>query len=130
MDGRTKGSNNDEGYGYQMNAQTPWSELCYATFIHSYTPGEQYALAKGKHFFFFSNEKYKQKFGIDNPNMALLKELQDLGVKITLCGQAMHFQKAVRENFIPGIKVSLTSQTVISYYQLKNYVFSDLSLRD
>ena len=79
---------------------------------------------------FFTNEKYKQKFGIDNPNIPLLKELQDFGVKITLCGQAMHFQKTVRENFIPGIKISLTSQTVISYYQLKNYVFSDLSLRE
>ena len=79
---------------------------------------------------FLTNEKYKQKFGIDNPNIPLLKELQDFGVKITLCGQAMHFQKTVRENFIPGIKVSLTSQTVISYYQLKNYVFSDLSLRE
>ncbi len=79
---------------------------------------------------FLTNEKYKKKYGIDNPNIPLLKELQDFGVKITLCGQAMHYQGLTRENFIPGVKVALTSQTVISSYQLKGYVFSDLSLRE
>lgn len=79
---------------------------------------------------FLTNEKYKKKYGIDNPNIPLLKELQDFGVKITLCGQAMHYQNLPRENFIPGVKVALTSQTVISSYQLKGYVFSDLSLRE
>ena len=79
---------------------------------------------------FLNNEKYKKKYGVDNPNIPLLKELQDFGVKIALCGQAMHYQKAVKEDFIPGVKVALTAQTVISSYQLKKYVFSDLSLRE
>jgi len=79
---------------------------------------------------FFSNEKYKKKYGVDNPNIPLLKELQDFGVKIILCGQAMHYQKTTRGDFIPGIKVALTAQTVVSEYQLKGYVFSDLSLRE
>jgi intracellular sulfur oxidation DsrE/DsrF family protein len=77
---------------------------------------------------FLTNEKYKKKFDIDNPNIPLLKELQDFGVKIILCGQAMHYQRLMRENIIPGVKVSLTAQTVVSSYQLKNYVYSDLKL--
>ncbi|MEO6252476.1 MAG: DsrE family protein [Ferruginibacter sp.] len=85
--------------------------------------------AKALHVF-LNNEKYKKKYGVDNPNLPLIKELQDFGVKITLCGQAMHFLGLPREQFIPGVKVSLTAQTVISSYQLKGYVFSDLTLHD
>jgi intracellular sulfur oxidation DsrE/DsrF family protein len=79
---------------------------------------------------FLTNEKYKKKYGVDNPNLPLLKELQDFGVRIALCGQAMYYQKNPIENFIQGVKVALTAQTVISSYQLKKYVFSDLSLRE
>lgn len=79
---------------------------------------------------FLNNEQYKIKYGIDNPNLPILKEFQDFGVKIILCGQAMFFQSLQKEKFIPGVKVALTAQTVISYYQLKNYVFSDLVLED
>lgn len=79
---------------------------------------------------FLTNEKYKKKWNMDNPNIPLIKELQDFGVKVILCGQAMHFRKLAREDFIPGVKVSLTAQTVLSYYQLQNYVYYDLSIRD
>jgi len=79
---------------------------------------------------FLVNEKYEKEYGIDNPNIPLIKELQDFGVKIILCGQSMHYQRTTRENFIPGIKVALTAQTVISSYQLKNYVYYDYSLHE
>ncbi len=77
-----------------------------------------------------SNEKYKKKYGIDNPNIALIKELHDYGVKIIVCGQAMTYLNLEMEDLVPGIKQALNAQTVISSYQLKNYVYFDMSLRE
>lgn len=79
---------------------------------------------------FLTNEKYKKRYGIDNPNIPLIKELQDYGVKIIACGQLMTFAKVEREDLVPGIKQALSAQTVLSTYQLKNYVHYDLSLTE
>jgi intracellular sulfur oxidation DsrE/DsrF family protein len=79
---------------------------------------------------FLTNEKYKKKYGIDNPNIALIKELQDYGVKMLVCGQAMTFFNLETEDLVPGIKQVLTAQTVISSYQLNGYVYYDMSLRE
>jgi intracellular sulfur oxidation DsrE/DsrF family protein len=77
-----------------------------------------------------TNEKYKKKYGLDNPNIPLIKELQDYGVKIIVCGQAMTFLRLEKEDLVSGIKQALNAQTVISSYQLKNYVYFDMSLTE
>jgi intracellular sulfur oxidation DsrE/DsrF family protein len=77
---------------------------------------------------FMTNEKYKKRYKIDNPNLALIKELQDFGAKIIVCGQAMTFFNLEREDMVPGIKQALTAQTVLSSYQLKGYVFYNIKL--
>jgi intracellular sulfur oxidation DsrE/DsrF family protein len=79
---------------------------------------------------FLTNEKYKKKYGIDNPNIPLIKELQDYGVKMLVCGQAMTFFNLEMEDLVPGVKQVLTAQTVISSYQLKGYVYYDMSLKE
>jgi intracellular sulfur oxidation DsrE/DsrF family protein len=79
---------------------------------------------------FLTNEKYKKKYEIDNPNIPLIKELQDYGVKMLVCGQAMTFFNVEMEDLVPGIRQVLTAQTVISSYQLKGYVYYDMSLRE
>jgi intracellular sulfur oxidation DsrE/DsrF family protein len=72
------------------------------------------------------NELYKKKYGTDNPNLPLLKELKEAGVKLIVCGQAMFFFNVKREEMIPDIQVSLTAQTVLSNYQLKGFVLYTL----
>jgi intracellular sulfur oxidation DsrE/DsrF family protein len=82
----------------------------------------------GALFAFMNNEKYKRKYGIDNPNIALIKELQGFGAKIIVCGQAMTFLKLEMEDLVPGIKEALSAQTVLSTYELKGYKFYDVRL--
>lgn len=77
----------------------------------------------GALFAFTNNEKYKRKYGVDNPNIALIKELQDFGAKIIVCGQAMTWLGLERSDMLPGIKQALTAQTVLSTYELKGYKF-------
>jgi intracellular sulfur oxidation DsrE/DsrF family protein len=69
-----------------------------------------------------TNEKYKKKYGVDNPNISLIKELQSYGVKMIVCGQAMTYFRLEMQDLVPGLKQALTAQTVLSSYRLKNYV--------
>lgn len=86
------------------------------------------AVHAGAIFAFLNNEQYKRKYKIDNPNISFIKELQDLGVNFIMCGQAMTFLKIEDENLVPGIKLALTAQTVLSTYQQKGYTFFDIRL--
>ena len=69
-----------------------------------------------------TNEKYKRKYGVDNPNIPLINELQKYGVKMIVCGQAMTYFRLEMQDLVPGLKQALTAQTVLSSYRLKNYV--------
>jgi intracellular sulfur oxidation DsrE/DsrF family protein len=79
---------------------------------------------------FLTNEKYKKKYDVENPNLPLLKELDSFKVKFINCGQAMHYQGLEKEDFLPGVKVALTAQTVLSSYQAKNYVLYNLEIKE
>ena len=82
----------------------------------------------GALFALMNNEKYKQKYNIDNPNIALIKELQNFGAKFIVCGQAMTFLRLEKEDLVPGIKEAISAQTVLSMYELKGYKMYDVSL--
>jgi intracellular sulfur oxidation DsrE/DsrF family protein len=70
----------------------------------------------------YTNEQYKKKYGIDNPNIVLIDELMKNGVKFIVCGQAMDFFEVKKEEMVPNLRISLTAQTVLSSYQLKGFV--------
>ena len=82
----------------------------------------------GALFALLNNDKYKQKYQVDNPNIALIKELQDFGSKFIVCGQAMTFLRLEKEDLLPGIKEAISAQTVLSMYELKGYKFYDVRL--
>lgn len=68
------------------------------------------------------NERYQKKHSIDNPNLKLVKDLENAGAKFIACGQAMAFYELKKEDLLPDIKISLTAQTVLSNYQLQGFV--------
>jgi intracellular sulfur oxidation DsrE/DsrF family protein len=75
----------------------------------------------------YTDEQYKKMFGMANPNIVLIKELMQNGVKFIACGQAMYFFDVKKEDMVPHINVSLTAQTVLSNYQLKGYVLNKIT---
>jgi intracellular sulfur oxidation DsrE/DsrF family protein len=82
----------------------------------------------GALFALLNNEKYKRKYGVDNPNISIIKELQDFRAKFIVCGQAMTFLRLEMEDLVPGIKQALTAQTVLSTYHAKGYTYYDITL--
>lgn len=70
---------------------------------------------------FLNNESYRKRFKTDNPNLPLVRELSDAGIKFLVCGQSLHFFKIDRKELVPEAKVTLTAQTTLTSYQLKGY---------
>jgi intracellular sulfur oxidation DsrE/DsrF family protein len=57
------------------------------------------------------NDAYKAATGKDNPNVALLQALNDAGVHVIVCGQALISRKVPRDQLLPFVKVA-TSATM------------------
>lgn len=70
-----------------------------------------------------NNEGYQKKFGMDNPNIPLFRELQDAGVKLFVCGQSLNKRNIAKEVVIPEVKVALSAITTLTTYQLKGYSY-------
>lgn len=68
-----------------------------------------------------SDDAYSAKFGVNNPNTPLIKELREAGVKLTVCGQSLIGRKVGVEQLLPELEVATSMLTTITTYQLKGY---------
>jgi intracellular sulfur oxidation DsrE/DsrF family protein len=70
-----------------------------------------------------SNEAYKKKYGVDNPNLKVLEEMKAAGIKIVGCSQAMMKNSIDPADVNPIITPIFSRFTTISTYQLKGYAY-------
>lgn len=70
-----------------------------------------------------SDEAYKKKFGVVNPNSQLIKDLNAAGVDIIICGQTANFRGIDRPVVLPEVKFALSAMTALLQYQSKGYTF-------
>ena len=70
-----------------------------------------------------NNNIYKEKFGVDNPNLKLINDLGDAGVNIIICGQSAAKHEMSRADIIPNVKIALSATTALIQYQNKGYQF-------
>lgn len=78
-------------------------------------------------FSFLNNEAYQREYKTDNPNLEIINELSNAGVRFLVCGQAMHWMKINKEDLVPKANVTLTAQTTITSYSLKGYALLKMS---
>ncbi|MGE0813830.1 MAG: DsrE family protein [Vicinamibacterales bacterium] len=71
----------------------------------------------------FSNEVYKARHnGIDNPNIAALKELHEAGVELRVCGQGLMGKKVDPSQLLPGVQADLWAMVTMVNLQARGYV--------
>ncbi|MFQ3215485.1 MAG: intracellular sulfur oxidation DsrE/DsrF family protein [Marivirga sp.] len=69
------------------------------------------------------NERYLTEHEIENnPNLLLLKYLQEAGAEIIVCGQSLLAREITTEELAPGTKVALSALTTISKNVPEGYV--------
>lgn len=70
-----------------------------------------------------TDEAYTARHSVANPNRELIREMEEkTGAKFIVCGQAMAFFTTTRDELLPGMNVTYTTQTTLSDYQLRGYV--------
>jgi len=67
------------------------------------------------------DEGYRRRFGVDNPNAALIQALQEYGVLVVLCGQTQIHRGLVREELADGVDVALSAMTALAALQFQGY---------
>ena len=64
---------------------------------------------------------YRERFGVDNPNIALMEELEQAGAKVYMCGQSVAARGLKREELAAPVKVGLSAMTIILSLQEQGY---------
>ena len=70
-----------------------------------------------------TNEAYKKRFGVKNPNQELINKLTEAGADIILCGQTASFRGIKKEEINPNVKMALSAMTALIQYQKNGYTF-------
>ena len=68
-----------------------------------------------------SNEAYKERYGVNNPNLAHIKALAEKGVHMFICGQSATYAGYKKSELLPEVKMALSAMTVLTVYQAKGY---------
>ena len=71
----------------------------------------------------FDNDVYKTRHnGVDNPNIAVLKELHEAGVELRVCGQGLLGKKVEPSQLLPGVQADLWALVTMVNLQARGYV--------
>lgn len=69
-----------------------------------------------------NNETYRAKYKVDNPNLVVLEELKEAGVKILVCSQSLELLKLDYKTISPNVTAALSRFTSFTTYQTKGFV--------
>ena len=68
-----------------------------------------------------SDDAYRARYGIDNPNSELLQKLHSAGVSFYVCGQSVAFGGFKKEELLHPAKVALSAMTMLTELQTDGY---------
>jgi len=67
------------------------------------------------------SEHYKAKFGIDNPNLKVIRDLKKAGIEFFVCGQYLASEKIDPKTLSPDVTLAADALLVLMHYQNKGY---------
>ena len=67
------------------------------------------------------NAGYRERFGIDNPNVPLFEALSDAGVRLYVCGQAANVFDVPRERIASQVDLALSAMTALVMLESEGY---------
>lgn len=67
------------------------------------------------------NAHYKSKFGVDNPNLPVIKELKKSGVEMFVCGQQLLFENIDTKTLCKDVSIASDALIVLMTYQNDGY---------
>lgn len=74
----------------------------------------------------FTNDAYRQRFHVDNPNLPILAELKRSGVELMVCAQALAENDLEDRDISPDVTVTLSALTDFVAYGQRGYSYLQL----
>jgi intracellular sulfur oxidation DsrE/DsrF family protein len=68
-----------------------------------------------------TNEGYRKKYGVDNPNLKLIEELKAAGVELYVCGQSLVARKYDFADVNSQVSIGLSMLTVVTEKMMRGY---------
>ncbi|MHB8956635.1 MAG: DsrE family protein [Pirellulaceae bacterium] len=69
------------------------------------------------------SDPYAKDLGVKNPNLELMQQLKNAGVKIYVCGQAMAHHGYAIDEISPEVTVAVSAATVNINLQMEGYAY-------
>lgn len=69
-----------------------------------------------------NNEAYREQFGVDNPNIPLMEELEKAGAEIYMCGQSIYARGVDPDRLAGPVRTALSAMTVFLSLQSEGYM--------
>lgn len=69
---------------------------------------------------------YQTHFGVPNPNLPLLDQLQQAGVKLNVCAQSVNGEPYQRDWVYPSVGLALSALTTVTLLQQEGYALLPL----
>ncbi len=73
-----------------------------------------------------TNEHYNKRYHTDNPNLTIIKQLQDRGFKFVVCGQSMTWAGRRLKEFTENVEEAFSAKTAITSYQNNGYLLQNV----
>ena len=67
------------------------------------------------------HEAHQQRHAMDNPNLDLVRSLQEAGVRFYICGQSMAHIGLEKDDLAGGVKVALSAMTMLTLLQADGF---------
>lgn len=67
------------------------------------------------------DDSYKEKYGIANPNLKLIRSLREVGVELFVCGQFLHFRQIDPAKIASDVQLATSAMFVNVTYQNRGY---------
>ena len=74
-----------------------------------------------------NNEAYEHKYGVENPNIELIRTLKELGVNFYVCSQNLGFMDIPNNNLAKEIEVAISAKTAFIHLDQLGYYYLDIS---
>ena len=79
------------------------------------------ALHGGATYGVLRNERYRERFETDNPNLPVIRALKEAGVKVTVCGQSLIGRDIDPADVVPEVDIATSMLTTVATYQMMGY---------
>lgn len=68
-----------------------------------------------------THERYREKNGVENPNIPLITALKEAGAEIVVCGQSLLSRGYDQDEINPEVTIGLSMLTVVTEHMHKGY---------